>query len=259
MVADFAPDLVVAFGADHARAFPDIVPSFAVVKSATGYGDWGTSEDAYDVDPIAAQFAEYLVDDGYDVTVAEKVRLDHGLGQTFEQLLGALDAVPSVPIIINCARPPLPSVARAIGLGRSVRKALEGVERRVLIVGSGGLSHAPPSLEIDTRSMSEQRRRDYNLDRIAAAGKRIEPEWDRTFLDAMERADLDWISGLDSADVLLGGVGANEVRTWAAASAAIGRPLQTVAYEPVPEWITGMGLAVAPSGAPAKRTTSVRS
>lgn len=41
------------------------------------------------------------------------------------------------------------------------------------------------------------------------------------------------------------GVGANEVRTWLAAGAAGGgKPLDAVVYQPVEEWITGMGLAV---------------
>ena len=51
---------------------------------------------------------------------------------------------------------------------------------------------------------------------------------------------------VDSAHVQAG-AGANEIRTWVAAGAAGGgRPVTPVAYEPVPEWITGM--AVATSG-----------
>jgi 2,3-dihydroxyphenylpropionate 1,2-dioxygenase len=32
------------------------------------------------------------------------------------------------------------------------------------------------------------------------------------------------------------------VRTWLAGLAAVGEPLRWSAYEPVPEWITGMGV-----------------
>ena len=37
--------------------------------------------------------------------------------------------------------------------------------------------------------------------------------------------------------------GANEARTWIAAIAAGNRPMETVVYEPVREWITGMAIA----------------
>ncbi|MCU1621130.1 MAG: extradiol dioxygenase, partial [Modestobacter sp.] len=39
------------------------------------------------------------------------------------------------------------------------------------------------------------------------------------------------------------GVGAHEVRTWMAAVAAGRTPMETVVYEPVREWITGMAVA----------------
>ena len=39
-------------------------------------------------------------------------------------------------------------------------------------------------------------------------------------------------------------MGANEVRTWIAAIAAGNVPLETVVYQPVREWITGMAIAV---------------
>ena len=37
-VAAFDPELVVFFGTDHRRAFRDVVPTFAVVLSATALG-----------------------------------------------------------------------------------------------------------------------------------------------------------------------------------------------------------------------------
>ena len=39
------------------------------------------------------------------------------------------------------------------------------------------------------------------------------------------------------------GSGGHEIRTWLiAAAAAAARPLAWTSYEPVPEWITGMGI-----------------
>ena len=37
------------------------------------------------------------------------------------------------------------------------------------------------------------------------------------------------------------------MRTWIAAAFAAGTPLPTVVYEPVTEWITGMGIAASAS------------
>ena len=51
-----------------------------------------------------------------------------------------------------------------------------------------------------------------------------------------------------TAEVLLpAGTGGAEVRTWIAAAFAAGTPLPTVVYEPVTEWITGMGIAASAS------------
>ena len=48
-----------------------------------------------------------------------------------------------VPVSINTVQHPLPSVARCLKLGRSIGRALESYEEalRVLVVGTGGLSH----------------------------------------------------------------------------------------------------------------------
>jgi 2,3-dihydroxyphenylpropionate 1,2-dioxygenase len=48
---------------------------------------------------------------------------------------------------------------------------------------------------------------------------------------------------MTSEDIAPAGVGANEVRTWIAAIAAGNLPMETVVYEPVREWITGMAIA----------------
>jgi len=239
----FDPDLVVFFGADHVRAFVDLIPAVAIVGSATGHGDWGTADTAYDVDPFADQLAIDLLAGGFDVATAKNVRLDHGFGQTFAQLFGELDAAPIVPVFMNCARPPLAPLGRAVALGKAIGDALDSIDRRVLLVGSGGLSHSPPVLDIDPGGMTEDERRRYNMDRLEEAGKKIREPWDRDVLAAFERHDLEYFEHITEADLLTVGPGASEIRTWVAAAAAGGQPLETLAYEPVPAWITGMGIA----------------
>jgi 2,3-dihydroxyphenylpropionate 1,2-dioxygenase len=56
-------------------------------------------------------------------------------------------------------------------------------------------------------------------------------------------ADLEPVTSLsDEALAERAGSGSHEVRTWLTGLAAAGRPLSWASYEPVPEWITGMGI-----------------
>ena len=242
-VERFDPELVVFFGPDHLRAFVDVVPSIAVVRSAVGYGDWGTPDTPYDVDRESADaVAVTLLDAGFDVTVGDDVRLDHGFGQSWTQLIGDLDTVPIVPIVLNCARPPLAPLSRALGVGRTVGQHFTNDTRRVLFLGSGGLSHSPPALETDTSHLSEDERRQFNLDRVREAGERVDPQWDDRVLAQLCDGDLDVLASMTSGEILAAGVGANELRTWIAACAASPVSPHRRAYEPIPSWITGMGL-----------------
>ena len=53
-----------------------------------------------------------------------------------------------------------------------------------------------------------------------------------------------WVDEVTTDQLQAGGVGAHELRTWFAAYAAGDEGLETVAYEPVREWLTGLGIAV---------------
>src|SRR5690606_4003512 len=101
----------------------------------------------------------------------------------------------------------------------------------------------PPSLVHGDRTTSEEERRQLNISRAAEAAERINPEWDARFLEALAGDDLEALVAFGADAAERAGVGANEVRTWVLVRAAAGHPLATMAYEPVREWITGMGLA----------------
>ncbi|CAN5151438.1 3-carboxyethylcatechol 2,3-dioxygenase [soil metagenome] len=241
-VTAFAPDLVVFFGSDHRRAFVDSVPAIAVMLAADGLGDLGSPEGSYDVpSDIAEPLAAALLTQDFDVTVVRKVALDHGFGQTYAHLIGDLPTVPVVPIYINCATPPLARPGRAHALGVSVGAELAGLGRRVLYVGSGGLSHSPPSLEAAAAGLSDEQRLALNEAGRTAAKDKMNPDWDQQFLERIGN-DPTSLATFTDADIAPAGVGAHEVRTWIAAVAAGATPMETVTYEPVPEWITGMGV-----------------
>lgn len=247
-VAAYDPTLVCFFGPDHLRALTGLAPCFTVVESAVGYGDWGTPEENYDV-PVALAVAlgRHLASVGIDLATAAHLRLDHGFGQSTSDILGSLNAVPLLPIVINCVDRPIPLAARCALLGSAVGDFLRSnlpTHERVLVIGSGGLSHEPPSLVPGARNLSEADRRAL----IAAAGEHaadaLNPDWDRDFLEQLASPQWRDLSRFTPDDIVPGGAGGVEILTWIAAAFAGGTSLRTAVYEPVPEWITGMGIAV---------------
>lgn len=243
LVNDFDPELVVMFGVDHVRAYQPVVPAISVVLEATGMGDAGSPTGKYRVRRAdATGLAAYLLAHEIDCAVTHATGLDHGFGQTAADVLGALDARPLVPVHLNCAEAPLMTCARAVSIGKVVGRYFAADPRRVLFLATGGLSHAPPSLEAGARGMDEAERRRVNLEGSPAAARRINQEWDRAFLKRLDGIDAEWVPAMGERLEQDAGCGAHEVRTWLAAWVAGGLPLRTVAYEAVPEWITGMGV-----------------
>jgi 2,3-dihydroxyphenylpropionate 1,2-dioxygenase len=244
-VEAYDPELVVFFGPDHRRALGNIVPPFTLVCDAQGFGDWDLPAGPYAVDEaLASELTDELHAAGFDVAVGRQMRLDHGFAQTWTHLFGRLDARPVVPIVINCVVEPLPTVSRTIALGRAVGAALAPRGRRVLYVGSGGLSHDPPSLGPEVAGLPETERKRMVLASVEDAATRIRPDWDRRFLAALSGGDWTWLERLLTVDIYRNGCGAQEIRTWVAAYAAAGVPVSWTSYQPVPAWITGMGVAV---------------
>jgi 2,3-dihydroxyphenylpropionate 1,2-dioxygenase len=234
------PDLVVFFGPEHRRTLGDIVPPFSVVTgTARGYGDWGTPADAYRINGAAAEAVlRVLCAAGFDVARGRHMVLDHGFGESFIDLFEFLDAVPVVPIVINCAQPPLPSLQRTLALGEEVGRIVRAIPCKAVFIGSGGLSHDPPLTE-ETAALPEGER----VSRTVEARPRINQAWDRSVLAGFSAANWPFLRGLDDESVGAAGSGAHEVRTWLAAFAAAGVSSAVTRYEAVEAWITGMGIA----------------
>ncbi|MGI9360756.1 MAG: hypothetical protein ACR2O7_04210, partial [Parasphingorhabdus sp.] len=131
---------------------------------------------------------------------------------------------------------------------------------RALIVGSGGMSHWPPSVSPDSPDVSAETRdylingrprvQAFNADREESSRQRraegrtgpINEDWDHWFLDCVRDGRIDDLLALDSAAVLeASGPGGQELRAWLAALGAWNYPVPNIDYCPVPTWITGMG------------------
>lgn len=250
-VAEFRPELVLLFGGDHRRAFRTVVPAFGVAVSARLMAEGAQDASSLDVPGgIALELSEFLLRESFDVAVCRSIELDHAFGQPLGHYLGGPGAVPVIPMPVNCAGPPLPDAARVLDYGAAVGRFLATLDQRVLVIGTGGLAHHPASLATDRYDLTDDERRALNQGSAEQARGRMNPGWDHRFLAAMEAWDTGTLIEMTRTCEPVAGVGANEVRTWLAAAATTGgRGLRTLAYEPVGEWITGMGaMAAVPVG-----------
>ena len=262
-VGALAPDAAVVIGPDHFHAnFYDAMPPFVLgVEAAEAFGDFGSRSGPLPVASALAWAIRNALDhDGFDVALSYALTVDHGIVQSYDLLRGGAD-IPVVPLVINTAAPPLPSLPRCVALGRSIGTAiLNASAGRVLVIASGGLSHWLPSNDPRDASVPADRRaamihgrqdvRAFSATREprvrALAGNPAAPvnaTWDTWFLKQLVAADLDPVTGLgDEALEQVAGRGSHEIRTWLTGFAAAGRPLVWTSYEAVPEWITGMGI-----------------
>jgi len=144
------PDIAVVFYNDHGlNFFLDKMPTFAV-GAASEYKNedegWGIPVSrAVAGDPaLSWHIINNLVADEFDVTMCQEMLVDHAV--TIPMTLmwpGQKWTVKIVPISINTVQHPLPSLKRCLNLGRSVGRAIASYPEnlRVMVVGTGGLSH----------------------------------------------------------------------------------------------------------------------
>lgn len=277
-IARFDPELVILFAPDHYNGFfYDIMPPFCIGTAAHAIGDFGSAAGSLRVPrTIAEDFASAVMDDGVDVAVSYRMQVDHGFAQPLEFLLGGLDQCDVIPVFINSVAVPLPNFQRARLLGEAMGRHARKLGKRVLFIGSGGLSHQPPVPELATadekmtdrllgsgRNLSPEDRHARTQRVIDAARQFTEdqntlhplnPEWDQSFLDILAEARLAELDGVNSQELsALAGKSTHEVKSWVAAFAALSAYGPYKAdhryYRPIPEWIAGFG---ALSGTPTK-------
>jgi protocatechuate 4,5-dioxygenase beta chain len=145
------PDAVVVIYNDHGlNFFLDKLPTFAVGAAAEyRHADegWGLPVSApFPGDPAFSwHIIESLVANEFDVTSCQEMLVDHAFTIPMALLWPDTDARPviTIPIEINTVQHPLPSPARCLKLGQAIGRAIASYARdmKVLVVGSGGLSH----------------------------------------------------------------------------------------------------------------------
>ncbi|HYB37925.1 MAG TPA: 3-carboxyethylcatechol 2,3-dioxygenase [Mycobacterium sp.] len=272
-VVRFDPELVVIFAPDHYNGFfYKLMPPFCIGTNAQGVGDYGTLAGPLNVpDDIAADCAKAVLGAGVDIAISASMNVDHGTVQPLEKLFGDAAARPVIPIFINSVAAPLGPLHRSRVLGTAVGNYLATLDKRILVLGSGGLSHDPPIPTLPTATpavlerivhgqpmTSEQRlaRQAAVIDAAhdLAEGRSehqpLNPAWDHRFLeivDSGQLANLDhWSNSFITHE---GGNSAHEIRTWVAAFAALttSGPYQTTVryYKAAAELIAGFAIRTA--------------
>ena len=258
-------DAIVLFGPDHYRNFfYDVLPQFCIgIEKLEGYGDYDSPSGPL---PCAQELGRHILgnvmSDGFDPAVSLNMSVDHGHTQPYAAVNPTLD-IPLVPIMINCQGGPRPTYRRVADFGRAVGDAIRSFPEdiNVIVMGSGGLSHFLPKMSADDEATpgetrdyiinGRERSREVNAEKERVSKERraegrtgkVSEEWDAFFLNMVETNNFEPLHAMTDAEIeAAAGNGAHELRSWIAAAAAWGRDIETVGYEAVPTWITGMGV-----------------
>lgn len=145
------PDVVILVYNDHATSLGlDIIPTFALGCGAefeSADEGWGRRPvPVVKGDPeLAAHIAQSLILDEFDLTLINRMDVDHGLTVPLSMVFGQPEAWPCkvIPLAVNVVQYPPPTGNRCLRLGHALRKAVANYDRdlRVMVWGTGGMSH----------------------------------------------------------------------------------------------------------------------
>lgn len=144
-------DTVIVIYNDHASAFSlELLPTFAIgaaeayAPADEGYGARNVPVAQGDAD-LSWHLIESVIPEGFDLAVAQKLDVDHGLTVPLTVLFGTPQEWPVkiVPLEVNVVQQPTPSAQRCLDLGRAIGRAIASFPAgtRVGVVGTGGMSH----------------------------------------------------------------------------------------------------------------------
>lgn len=145
------PDVIILVYNDHASAFSlEVIPTFALGCAA----EFQPADEGWGARPVptvqgypdlAWHIAQSAILDEFDITIVNKMDVDHGLTVPLSLLFGQPDQwpCPVIPLAVNVVQYPPPTGHRCFMLGRAIRKAVESFDRslKVVIFGTGGMSH----------------------------------------------------------------------------------------------------------------------
>ena len=149
------PDVIFLVFNDHATAFSlDMIPTFAIGTAA----EYAVADEGWGPRPVpkvighpelASHIAQSVIQDDFDLTIVNKMDVDHGLTVPLSLMCGQPAAdkfewpCPVIPFAVNVVQYPVPSGRRCFNLGRAIRKAVQSYDAalNVQVWGTGGMSH----------------------------------------------------------------------------------------------------------------------
>ncbi len=145
------PDVIFLVFNDHATAFSlEMIPTFAIGcadEFAVADEGWGPRPVPKVIGhpALASHIAQSVIQDDFDLTIVNKMDVDHGLTVPLSLMYGQPAAwpCPVIPFHVNVVQYPVPSGQRCFNLGRAIRKAVDSYDEplKVQIWGTGGMSH----------------------------------------------------------------------------------------------------------------------
>lgn len=216
------PDVAVIFGNDQNEIYTDeLNPAFMVFHGEEIHhhpaseegrkllppgiveGESGHAPDGRRSYAAAPELARHiigtLIESEFDVAVStalpehnpKSTGIGHAFGHIYRQVMRDR-VIPNVPITQNTFFPPnQPKASRSYAFGKAVGEAIRSWpgNERVVVFGSGGMSHFV-----------------------------IDEEWDRRFMDAMRRKDADYLRALPLSDLQSG---TSEMKSWISLAGAM--------------------------------------
>ncbi len=218
----------IIVGSDHYVLFsPQCLPSCLIgIGDVSGPYERFSGMDQGEIptnNRLAGHIAQHGRETGVDWAVSKSIAVDHSIGIPARLCVLPNAGTNVIPVYLASAVEPLISKRRAYEIGVQIRKAVESWpdDERVVVIGSGGISHW------------------IGLPRMG----QVNESFDRWVLDRIEEHDYEALINLDDAEILeVAGNGALEIRNFLCALGAMGSSGNRVLhYANGPEWVTGLG------------------
>ena len=148
---DNTPDVIFLVYNDHATAFSlDMIPTFAIGTAA----QYTPADEGWGPRPVpmvhghaelASHIAHSVIQQDFDLTIVNKMDVDHGLTVPLSLICGQPPTwpCPVIPFAVNVVQYPVPSGQRCFNLGKAIAKAVKSFDAdlNIHIWGTGGMSH----------------------------------------------------------------------------------------------------------------------
>ena len=148
---DNTPDVIFLVYNDHATAFSlDMIPTFAIGTAA----QYTPADEGWGPRPVpmvqghpelASHIAHAVIQQDFDLTIVNKMDVDHGLTVPLSLMCGQPQVwpCPVIPFAVNVVQYPVPSGQRCFNLGKAIANAVKSFDEdlNIQIWGTGGMSH----------------------------------------------------------------------------------------------------------------------